>query len=83
MLVLSARRIFSSVFLVLHIIGGGVGLVSGTLNLVMKKGGKIHNLIGHFFFYGMLSGWFISLDFIFYKVKPLLVYRWVYSRFTW
>lgn len=42
------------VFLTLHIIGGGVGLVSGTLNLILKKGGKRHQLIGHFFFYGML-----------------------------
>jgi len=45
---------FFSAFLILHIIGGAVGLISGTLNLVMKKGGKIHKLIGQFFFYGML-----------------------------
>ncbi len=45
---------FFSAFLILHIIGGGVGLISGNLNLILKKGSKIHKLIGHFFFYGML-----------------------------
>ncbi len=49
------------VFLTLHIIGGGVGLVSGTLNLILKKGGKRHKLIGHFFFYGMLLAGYSAL----------------------
>jgi hypothetical protein len=63
---------FFFVFLVLHIIGGGVGLVSGTLNLVMKKGGKIHNLIGHFFFYGMLVAGSSALILSFIKSNHFL-----------
>jgi uncharacterized membrane protein len=42
------------VLLMLHIIGGGVGLLSGTINIIRKKGDKKHKLTGKFFLYGML-----------------------------
>ena len=42
------------VFLFIHIISGTVGLLSGTLNMINKKGNKLHKKIGLFFFYGML-----------------------------
>ena len=42
------------VLLMLHIIGGGVGLLSGTINIIRKKGDKKHKLTGKFFMYGML-----------------------------
>jgi uncharacterized membrane protein len=45
---------YFSIFLVIHIIAGSVGLISGTLNLVLKKGGKTHRIIGQFFTYGMI-----------------------------
>ena len=40
--------------LFVHIFAGTIGLVSGTLNIIRKKGDKKHKLIGKFFFYSML-----------------------------
>jgi len=42
-------------FLVLHIIGGSVGLFTGTINLVCKKGDKNHKLVGKIFAFSMLT----------------------------
>lgn len=42
------------VFLFIHIISGTIGLLSGTLNMINKKGNKLHKQIGLFFFCGML-----------------------------
>ena len=36
-----------------HILGGIVGLISGTIVLILKKGDKIHKKIGSIFFWGM------------------------------
>ena len=36
------------------VVGGGVGLLSGTINIIRKKGDKKHKLTGKFFLYGML-----------------------------
>ncbi|HWW43289.1 hypothetical protein [Pedobacter sp.] len=43
------------VFLILHIVAGTIGLISGTINIIGKKGGKIHRIAGRFFLYGMLT----------------------------
>jgi len=47
-------EILFKVLLLLHIFGGGVGLLSGTINIIRKKGDKKHKLTGKFFLYGML-----------------------------
>lgn len=47
-------EIIFKVFLFIHIISGTVGLLSGSLNMINKKGNKLHKQIGLFFFYGML-----------------------------
>jgi uncharacterized membrane protein len=50
-------EILFKILLLLHIFGGGVGLLSGTINIIRKKGDKKHKLTGKFFLYGMmLSG---------------------------
>ncbi len=48
-------------FLMLHIAGGTAGLVTGTINLVRKKGDKNHKLVGKIFTYGMLIAGVSSL----------------------
>lgn len=48
-------------FLTLHILGGSVGLFTGTINLLRKKGDKQHKLVGRFFSYGMFMAGFSSL----------------------
>jgi uncharacterized membrane protein len=52
--------ILFNTFLTLHIIGGSVGLFTGTINLVRKKGDKNHKLIGKIFTYSMLTAGFSS-----------------------
>ena len=43
------------IFLALHIAGGSLGLITGTISLVRKKGDKPHRAIGKLFSYGMLT----------------------------
>ena len=54
------KTIFN-ILLILHIVGGSIGLISGTINIIRKKGDKSHKLIGKFFLYGMLIAGFCSL----------------------
>ena len=53
--------ILFKIFLVLHIIGGSVGLFTGTINLIRRKGDKNHKLIGKFFVASMLTAGVSSL----------------------
>lgn len=48
-------EIFFKTFLVLHIIVGTLGLITGTINIIGKKGGQIHRIIGKIFLYSMLT----------------------------
>lgn len=48
-------------FLILHIVGGSVGLFTGTINLVRRKGDKKHRLVGKVFAYSMYTAGFSSL----------------------
>ncbi|MEQ1734561.1 MAG: hypothetical protein ABL940_12870 [Bacteroidia bacterium] len=41
--------------LALHILAGATGLIAGTINMVRKKGDKLHVLFGKAFLYGMLT----------------------------
>ena len=36
------------IFLIIHIIGGSVGLITGTINIIRKKADKNHRLIDSF-----------------------------------
>lgn len=54
-------KILFQIFLTLHIIGGTVGLFTGTISLVRKKGDKKHKLVGKIFTYSMLTAGFSSL----------------------
>lgn len=49
------------VLLVIHIIGGSIGLIMGTINLIRKKGDKLHKKLGLFFLYGMIINGFAGL----------------------
>ncbi len=46
--------ILFTLFLILHILGGLTGLLAGSVNLLMKKGGLLHKKIGKLFVWGML-----------------------------
>lgn len=48
-------EILFKTFLALHIIAGTLGLITGTINIIGKKGGKIHFIVGRIFFYSMLT----------------------------
>ncbi len=44
---------FFKLFLLVHIIGGSLGLISGTIVLVLKKGGRNHKRVGAVFYWAM------------------------------
>ena len=46
------------VLLVIHIIAGSIGLLTGTINLIREKGTESHKKIGTLFLYGMLVNGF-------------------------
>lgn len=49
------------ILLVIHIISGTIGLITGTLNIARKKGDSLHKNAGKFFLYGMLINGFAGL----------------------
>jgi uncharacterized membrane protein len=42
------------ILLIIHIIAGSIGLLTGTINIVRAKGDKPHRLVGKYFFIGMI-----------------------------
>jgi uncharacterized membrane protein len=54
-----------TILLIIHIIAGSIGLLTGTINIIKKKGDKAHKNLGKFFFYSMLingfAGFIMSL----------------------
>lgn len=53
--------ILFKLFLILHIIGGSLGLLTGMLNILRNKGDKNHKLIGKIFYVSMLTAGISSL----------------------
>ena len=49
------------VFLLIHIIAGSIGLISGTISIIRKKGDSKHRFIGKIFLYSMLTVGFSAL----------------------
>ena len=47
-------QLFTAI-LILHIASGGTGLITGTINLMRRKGDKLHNRLGLVFTYAMIS----------------------------
>ena len=45
---------FFKILLIIHIIAGSIGLFTGTINIIRKKGDKQHRLVGKYFFYSMI-----------------------------
>ena len=50
-----------TILLIIHIIAGSIGLLTGTINIIKKKGDKAHKNAGKFFFYSMLINGFAGL----------------------
>ncbi len=50
-----------TILLIIHIIAGSIGLLTGTINIIKKKGDKAHKNVGKFFFYSMLINGFAGL----------------------
>ncbi|MEP7044148.1 MAG: hypothetical protein ABI843_13875 [Dokdonella sp.] len=48
-------RAAAATILILHISGGAVGLVSGALALIARKGDRLHRIAGNVFFVSMLT----------------------------
>jgi uncharacterized membrane protein len=48
-------EIIFTILLILHITGGSIGLITGAINMIRRKGDVIHKRVGRFFLYGMLT----------------------------
>ena len=48
--------------LFVHIVAGGLGLVSGFVALYAAKGARLHRKSGRVFFYAMLTMWTRAVD---------------------
>ena len=55
------------ILLTLHIAGGSLGLISGTVIMVRKKGDKLHRRLGKVFFYSMLTSSLAALPLAWFK----------------
>ncbi|MCC5917357.1 MAG: hypothetical protein JJU02_08510 [Cryomorphaceae bacterium] len=49
------------ILLIVHVIGGGVGLLSGSIGMMLPKGGMRHRQVGRLFFFTMLLSAFSAL----------------------
>lgn len=47
--------------LIIHIACGSIGLLTGLFNIIQKKGGKSHKILGSVFYFSMLFAGFSSL----------------------
>ncbi|HEY6162531.1 MAG TPA: hypothetical protein VI112_14985 [Bacteroidia bacterium] len=54
-------EILFKILLGIHITGGTLGLLAGTVSMVRKKGDKLHRSIGNVFLFGMLAAGATSL----------------------
>lgn len=54
-------EILFKIFFTIHVIAGTIGLITGSINLVRKKGDKTHKSIGRIFTYGMITTGFSGL----------------------
>jgi hypothetical protein len=68
-----------NILLVIHIIAGSIGLFTGTINIIRKKGDKLHKNVGVFFYYGMLINGFAGLVMSFLHVNQFLFIIAVFS----
>lgn len=72
---------FYSFFLLLHVLTGSLGLLSGSINLILKKGGKIHKTIGRVFVFSMISTALIALLLCFLKTNFFLLIIGVFTLY--
>lgn len=59
-------------FLILHIAGGSIGLLSGILVLSLTKGKKLHKTLGMLFVFGMMTAGVSSLTLAIMHPNPFL-----------
>ncbi len=50
-----------AILLIIHVTGGTIGLLTGSINLIRRKGDKLHKTVGKIFTYSMLITGFCSL----------------------
>jgi len=63
-------QVIATTALIVHIGGGGIGLMTGAAALVVRKGGKVHRLVGNVFVVSMLLMSAVGM-----AVAPLLPQR--------
>jgi len=67
------------ILLVIHIIAGSIGLITGTINITRKKGDKLHKNVGLFFLYGMIINGIAGLLMTLIHSNPFLFIVGIFS----
>lgn len=67
------------ILLVIHIIAGSIGLITGTINISRKKGDKLHKNVGLFFLYGMIINGIAGLLMTLIHSNPFLFIVGIFS----
>ena len=66
------EAIIHKILIIIHVIGGFSALITGLVSmLVRKKGGKIHNISGIIYYWGMLVVFLTSLGFFLLEPQKL------------
>jgi uncharacterized membrane protein len=76
---MKATELIFNILLYIHIIAGGIGLTTGTINLIKKKGDKLHKNVGMFFLYGMIINGISGLFMSFIHPNPFLFIVGIFS----
>jgi uncharacterized membrane protein len=76
---MKATELIFNILLYIHIIAGGMGLITGTINLIKKKGDKLHKNVGLFFLYGMIINGISGLFMSFIHPNPFLFIVGIFS----
>ncbi|MBK9149994.1 MAG: hypothetical protein IPM26_03020 [Saprospiraceae bacterium] len=72
---------FSQLVLLCHIISGASALLTGTINIVRKKGGRLHSQVGMIFFWSMILTSVFAIMLATLRPNPFLLLIGIFSLY--
>jgi uncharacterized membrane protein len=72
---------FSQLVLLCHIISGASALLTGTINIVRKKGGRLHSQVGMMFFWSMILTSVFAIILATLRPNPFLLLIGIFSLY--
>jgi len=65
-------RMLFRTLLYIHIVSGSIGLLTGSINMVRRKGDRLHKRLGTYFYFGMVTAAAVSLILAFIRPNTFL-----------